>query len=102
LLRWNVNTLPRTSFVPPRVTRLTAAPELRPYSAEGLLATTWNSWTASVFGTIRTVPDHGPPLMLSPSTMALFAPVRWPLALKPMPCSCARKSVAPGRPRIPG
>ena len=81
---------------------LTVAPALRPYSAEGLLAMTWYSCTASTFGTRITVPPHGPLLMLAPSMVALLPLSRTPLAVTPMPCSGERKSAVPGIPLIPG
>jgi hypothetical protein len=102
LFRWRNMALPRSSLVPPRVTRLRAAPELRPNSTDALLAMTSSSSTASLLGAKRTVPPQGPLLMLRPSTSALLAVVRCPPALKVSPCSCARKSLPPGSPMTPG
>ena len=81
---------------------LTVAPEFLPNSAEGLLAMTWYSCTASTLGTSSTVPPHGPLFTLAPSTLALLPVCRTPFAVTPMPCSAVRKSAVLGMPLMPG
>ena len=98
LLRRKSKALPWIWFVPERVTTLTTAPPVNPYSALKLLVCNLNSWTSSTVG--RNFTSVAPPpcsctAAVTPSISTSDCEFRTPFEMKLLP-------VPPALPTTPG
>ncbi len=101
-MRWYSKALPWNSFVPVRVTTLTAAPEFRPYSAEKLAVLIETSSMKSMPTLLIWLLFEPESMLKPPSTVSSVAFVRLPLieVLMPRPVMMSSafglRSGAPG------